>query len=382
MWIDKSRLTRISGKTLARYGLAVTALLAALLMGRALHPFTVEYAPNIILLLAVIFAGWYCGVGPSMLTLVCALVAARYWFTSPLHSLRIPNIAEGIGLVVLLFASGAVVAMGEVRRRDNEKLRQAQRELEDRVQERTAELDIANRSLRELSARLLQSQDDERRRIARELHDSVGQMLAALTMNLSAVRADIERVARTATTLTDSEGLVQEMSTEVRTISHLLHPPLLDEAGLSSAVRWYLDGFAQRSNIKVDLDLPADFGRLSRELETAIFRVVQECLTNIHRHSGSSIAKVRLRQSDGEVLVEVGDRGKGIPPEKQDEMASGGTPGVGIRGMRERLRQLGGALEIASNGTGTVVLARFPVAEPPLTAEIRAVSDSSSTAAA
>jgi signal transduction histidine kinase len=382
MSMNKSRLTRISGQILARYGLAVTALLAALLMGRALHPFTAEYAPYVILLLAVAFAGWYCGVGPSILTLVFALVAARYWFISPLHSLRIPNTAEGIGLVVFLFASGAVVAMGEARRRDNEKLHQAQRELEDRVQERTAELDIANRSLRELSARLLQSQDDERRRIARDLHDSVGQMLAALTMNLSAVRADIERVARTATTLTDSEGLVQQMSTEVRTISHLLHPPLLDEAGLSSAVRWYLDGFAQRSNIKVDLDLPADFGRLSRELETAIFRVVQECLTNIHRHSGSSIANVRLRQRDGEVFVEVGDRGKGVPPEKRDEMASGGTPGVGIRGMRERLRQLGGSLEIASNGTGTIVLARFPVAEPPLTEEIRVVSDSSSSAAA
>jgi signal transduction histidine kinase len=382
MSMNKSRLTRISGQILARYGLAVTALLAALLMGRALHPFTAEYAPYVILLLAVVFAGWYCGVGPSILTLVFALVAARYWFISPLHSLRIPNTAEGIGLVVFLFASGAVVALGEARRRDNEKLHQAQRELEDRVQERTAELDTANRSLRELSARLLQSQDDERRRIARELHDSVGQMLAALTMNLSAVRADIERVARTATTLTDSEGLVQQMSTEVRTISHLLHPPLLDEAGLSSAVRWYLDGFAQRSNIKVDLDLPADFGRLSRELETAIFRVVQECLTNIHRHSGSSIAKVRLRQRDGEVLVEVGDRGKGVPPEKRDELASGGTPGVGIRGMRERLRQLGGSLEITSHGTGTIVLARFPVAEPPLTEEIRVVSDSSSTAAA
>jgi signal transduction histidine kinase len=379
---DKSRLARMSENMLARYGLAVAALAAALLMGRALHPFAVAYAPDLILLLAVIFAGWYCGVGPSMLTLVLALAAARYWFTSPSHSFRIPAAAEGIGLLVFLFASGTAVAMGEARRLDNEKLHRARRDLEDRVQERTAELDIANRSLRELSARLLQSQDDERRRIARELHDSVGQMLAALTMNLSAVRADIERVTRTATTLADSEGLVQQMSTEVRTISHLLHPPLLDEAGLSSAVRWYLDGFAQRSKLKVDLDLPSDFGRLSRELETAIFRVVQECLTNIHRHSGSAIAKVRLRQRDGEVLVEVEDRGKGIPPEKQDQMATGGTPGVGIRGMRERIRQLGGALEIVSNGTGTVVLARFPVADPQLTAEIPALSSSSSTAAA
>jgi K+-sensing histidine kinase KdpD len=124
-------------------------------MARALHSFTVEYAPHIVLLLAVIFAGWYCGVGPSMLTLVLALLAARYWFTPPFHSFRIPAAAEGIGLVVFLFAAGTVVAMGEARRRDNEKLHLAQRELEDRVQERTAELDTANRSLRELSARLL-----------------------------------------------------------------------------------------------------------------------------------------------------------------------------------------------------------------------------------
>src|SRR2546430_10924596 len=148
--------------------------------------------------------------------------------------------------------------------------------------------------------------------------------------------------------VTDSAALVHEINKEVRTISHLLHPPLLDEAGLASALRWYIEGFAERSKVKVDLELPADFGRLSRELETAIFRTVQECLTNIHRHSESPIAKVRIARSDGHVRVEVEDRGKGIPPEKQSKMASNGTPGVGIRGMRERLRQLGGSLAINS----------------------------------
>jgi signal transduction histidine kinase len=187
-------------------------------------------------------------------------------------------------------------------------------------------------------------------------------MLAALGMNLAAVGTDIERLVKTANTVNDSAALVQELSREVRTISHLLHPPLLDEAGLASALHWYVDGFAERSKIKVDLEIPADFERLNRESETAIFRTVQECLTNIHRHSESPTARIRVIVSDGHVCVEVEDRGRGIPAEKQFEMASTGTPGVGIRGMRERLRQLGGNLDIHSNGKGTLIVARLPVA--------------------
>jgi signal transduction histidine kinase len=275
----------------------------------------------------------------------------------------VPNTAEAIGIVVFLLSAVLIVVMGEARRRENVALRDEQFQLERKVRERTADLNEVNRNLRDLSARLMQLQDDERRRIARELHDSVGQMLAALTMNLSTVRTDVERLSKTVLALTDSEGLVQQMSTEVRTISHLLHPPLLDEAGLASALRWYVEGFAQRSGIKVDLDLPEDFGRLPSEAETAIFRVVQECLTNIHRHSESRIAKIRLREHDNLVLVEVEDQGKGIPSDKMKEMASVGTPGVGIRGMRERLRQLGGSLEIKSSEKGTLVVVRLPVRE-------------------
>jgi signal transduction histidine kinase len=166
--------------------------------------------------------------------------------------------------------------------------------------------------------------------------------------------------------------MVQASSEEVRTISHLLHPPLLDEAGLSSALRWYIDGFAERSKIKVELEFPSDLGRFSRELETAIFRTVQECLTNIHRHSESPIARVRLIRSDGQVRVEVQDRGKGIAPEKRIAMRSAGVLGVGIRGMRERLRQLGGSLEISSdgNGKGTLIVARLPVVGAASTAAV------------
>ncbi len=221
----------------------------------------------------------------------------------------------------------------------------------------------AEESLRLLSGRLLHLQDQERRRIARELHDSAGQLLAALSMNLSLVGAEPGDIApRAAKALQESVGLVQELSRELRTISHLLHPPLLDEVGLASGLRSYLDGFTERSKIRVDLELPGDLGRLQQDLETAIFRIVQECLTNIHRHSESPVARIRISRSDGQVCLEVEDEGKGIPQEKRVGMDSGGTPGVGIRGMRERLRQLGGTLEIKSHGRGTVVVARLPVA--------------------
>src|SRR5713226_4616230 len=227
----------------------------------------------------------------------------------------------------------------------------------------------AEESLRLLSGQLLQLQDQERRRIARELHDSAGQILTALGLNLSLVQLENGNTcSRTAKAIEESIGLVQELSRELRTISHLLHPPLLDEVGLVSGLRSYLEGFTERSKIKVDLELPEDLGRLPQDLETAIFRIVQECLTNIHRHSQSSLARIRISRSDSEVSLEVEDTGKGIPPEKREAMDSGGTPGVGLRGMRERLRQLGGSLEINSNVRGTVVIARLPVASPSLVA--------------
>ena len=372
---------RISGSAPLRYALATAAVLLALLLSTGLNPFVGDRAVFLLLLPAVAFAAWYCGIGPCLLAIGLGLAGATYGALTTLHAFRVPTLPESILLLAFLCSSIIVVALAETRRRHNETLVKAQGELESRVQERTADLDCANQNLRKLSARLLQLQDDERRRIARELHDSVGQMLAALNMNLSAVRADIERLSKTANALADSENLVHEMTSEVRTISHLLHPPLLDEAGLSSALRWYVDGFSLRSKINVDLDLPDDFVRLTRESETAIFRVIQECLTNIHRHSGSPIAKIRLRQRDHQVFVEVADKGKGIPAEKQQEMATTGTPGVGIRGMRERLRQLGGTLEIDSDGSGTVVMVRLPVDAIPSQSNPVEVTDPSPAAA-
>ena len=377
---DAGLSARTSRNVLLRYSLAIGAILIFLLACRELNPFVGDNVTYIILFPVVAFVAWYCGAGPAILTIALSLGGAMYWLI-PRQSIRVPSPARSIGALAFLFASSVIVALAEARRRDNERLRNSQGELENRVRERTAELDTANQTLRRLSARLLQLQDEERRRIARELHDSVGQMLAALSMNLAGVRADIDRLTKTNAVLNDSEDLVQEMSKEVRTISHLLHPPLLDEAGLASALRWYVDGFAQRSKIRVDLDCPNDFGRLPRVVETAAFRLVQECLTNIHRHSGSSIAKIRLRHSNHEVAVEVEDKGKGIPAEKLEKMAVAGIPGVGITGMRERVRQLGGTLDIGSSGSGTTVMARLPV-ETSTNEDVSPIAKTSSSAAA
>jgi len=352
---------RTSKNGLLGYAIALSTVAFSLLICGALNPLLGNSTPYVILFPAVAFCAWYCGVGPSVLVVVLSLVAVEYRFIPPVHSFKSPSTEHLIDSLAFLLASGLVVTMGAARRRENEKLRNAQRTLEVCVKERTAELDSVNESLSELTARLLQLQDEERRRFARELHDSVGQLLAALGMNLSTTRTEIERLAKAAETLSESEALVQEMTKEVRTISHLLHPPLLDERGLSSALSWYIDGFEKRSKIKVDLELPEDLGRLSREHELAIFRVVQECLTNIHRHSGSPMAKIRIVYSDGLVLVEVEDQGKGIPAERLVEMDSVGVPGVGVRGMRERIRQLGGRLDIKSGSNGTKVEVCLPV---------------------
>lgn len=215
----------------------------------------------------------------------------------------------------------------------------------------------------EFAARLQNMQDEERRRIARELHDSVGQLLAAIGMNISLVQAQAHKLdARAAGAVSDNVALVEQVSREIRTISHLLHPPLLDIAGLASALRWYVDGFSERSKIKVNVEIPADLGRLPGEMEIAIFRIVQECLTNIHRHSGSDVAAIRVFQEGDRLIVQVQDNGKGIPAEKQRQLIDMDRGGVGFAGMRERLRRLGGTLQIESKDDGTVVSAILKVA--------------------
>ena len=207
-----------------------------------------------------------------------------------------------VTLSPLFDAAGATVGIVGVsqdltgRKHIEKQLQSAREELEKRVEERTEELRRANESLRDLSARLLQIRDEEARRLARELHDSVGQMLVAIGMNIATVQAQSEKLDEVgARAVAENSVLVKQISDEIRTISYLLHPPLLDEMGLASALRWYVEGFSARSKIKVELQVPAGLRRLPAEIETTIFRVVQECLTNIHRHSGSRTAAIRLR---------------------------------------------------------------------------------------
>lgn len=225
-----------------------------------------------------------------------------------------------------------------------------------------AELHRKTRQLELLNARMTALQDDERRRIARELHDSVGQSLAAIRINSSLVEAESHKLSPDAARcLAQNAAMVDDVTKEIRTISHLLHPPLLDEAGLASALRWYVEGFAQRSKIDAKLDISPDFARLSNDIELCIFRVVQECLTNIHRHACSPTAGIRVGLEGASVRVEIEDAGKGIRLERDSGFISSAASGVGLRGMRERLRLLGGTLQLHSTARGTRVIAVLPV---------------------
>lgn len=223
----------------------------------------------------------------------------------------------------------------------------------------------AEESLRRLTGRLMELQDQERRRIARELHDSIGQCLTAIKINVDFLDRDLSASAlspKASRALAEARKLSEQCSSDTRTISYLLHPPLLDERGLASAIRWYADGFAQRSGIQLSMDLPAEETRLPQPVETTLFRIVQESLTNIHRHAGSQVAEIRLLADAESVVLEVRDQGQGMPPDSLQRCNSTSRPpGVGIAGMRERVRQFRGRLEIQSSAQGTTVRATLPL---------------------
>jgi signal transduction histidine kinase len=261
-----------------------------------------------------------------------------------------------------LLAALADFAGISVRLTEREQLvQQSHDKLESQVEQRTS-------SLRQLSADLMRVRDDERRRIARELHDSIGQYLAALKMNLARLKeclpnGDVQ-------VLVDSEQVVDQCLSETRTISHLLHPPLLDESGLPSAARWYLEGFSKRSGIEVDLQIHNNLGRLPQDVETALFRVLQESLTNVHRHSESRKVDITIRFDGGEALVTIRDYGRGFTSQQLRDVRSGRSGGVGLTGLRERIGVLGGLLEIVSMDPGALIKVTLPLAREGTTTRV------------
>ena len=256
----------------------------------------------------------------------------------------------------------------EALRESENRFRNLSERLDSEVRARTRELELRNvdvmrqsEQLREISWQLLRLQDEERRHIARELHDSAGQLLTVLAMNLATlIRKAQEQAPDLAEAAEEARELVHQLTSEIRTNSYLLHPPLLDEEGLRSAISWYVRGLTERSGLEIALKISEGFGRLPREMELALFRLVQESLTNIHRHSGSKRAMIEIARSPEQVVLEIRDEGKGISREQLVDIQSRGA-GFGIRGMRERARQFNGEMTIESSGKGTTFRITIPV---------------------
>jgi len=256
-------------------------------------------------------------------------------------------------------AQGQIIGFSKVTRDFTERMR-AQKALE----ESTRKLQQSEQSLRELSFHLLRTQDEERQRIGRDLHDSLGQYLSVLKMKLDCLNTAPPRMPpQDAAELLQCVEIAEQAVKEVRTISYLLYPPMLQEMGLKSAISWYIDGFTKRSGIKTTFEVSPGVARLAPDVELAIFRVLQESLTNVHRHSGSETAVVRLVLGLKAFALEVSDHGKGTHPGKMETPGEDwmGALGVGLRGMRERMRQIEGNLELWSSEKGTTVIATVPL---------------------
>jgi len=277
---------------------------------------------------------------------------------------QLPELGAIFALLLLVLL-GSTIHLARTLQVKSADLQTAQGELERRVQERTAELKQTNEVLSNLSARVLYLQDEERRRIARELHDSTVQALTALKINISSLRKLVASDrCDSSTLLQQSSDLAEHALNEVRTMSYLLHPPILEDFGLEAALSWYAKGFRERSGLQVQVEINPDLGRFSQDLELILFRIVQETLGNIHRHSGSPTARIVLSRTSTDVTLLVSDEGCGLPKNVVDpEPGSMPHVGVGITGMRERVRQFGGKLEIASTSDGTTVRVVLPAVE-------------------
>lgn len=364
-----------SPSLLVRYLSACAIVLAAVGVRWLFDPLLGTSVPFITVYPALGIVAFYFGLGPSILALIVGLVGLNYLIAPLRGAISEPRPATAMS-VISLFGVGLFIAFGEYRRRDVEKLqesesklREARVQLENKVQERTVELAAsvaqlekevetrknAEQQLRELSGALLRAQDAERRRIARDLHDNTGQILTALKLRLSALQNQIRGDPLQSELASEIQDLAKQSIQDIRTTSHLLHPPLLDELGFKSAAEWLVEGLAERSGLSAKTDLL--MLPLPKDIELGLFRILQESLTNAVRHSGSRTVEVRLNSHNGNAVLTVRDYGKGIDPMVLATLQKTGT---GLAGMRERLRDLGGQLDVYSDGTGTIITTTIP----------------------
>lgn len=393
-----------------RYSLALATAVLAILLRWLLDPVLGHVAFYVTIYIAVAYCAVVCGYLPAVLSDLISFIGIFYWFVDPRHSFALVRISEIHATIGFVLVSAVLIALGEAnrtkqlrlnetilalkaealeRQRAEEALRKAHDELELRVIQRTQQLsqalerlqsevtvrEQAETDLRQLSLRLMTLQDEERRHIARDLHDTVGQTLAAVKMSIALIKQLKGSPPTLQPLVNDLDALADEALQEVRTTSYLLHPPLLDEAGIAPAARWFVEGFARRSGIQLECDILERMDRPSRECELVLFRILQESLTNVHRHSQATTAGVRLRRTSDQIELEIQDNGKGIPPERLHRL-NGSAPGsgVGITGMRERVLKLGGQLQIHTLNPGTAIRASLPI-------HSEAMSDSRSTPA-
>src|SRR5215831_8436951 len=352
-----------------RYSIAVACSLLAVILRWLLDPVLGHVAFYVTIHIVVAYCAIACGYAPAIVTALIGFVGIFYWFVDPRHSLAAFRPSEIHGVVGFFLLTIVLIALGEAvrskqlrlnhtvdaltrevaeKQQAQQELRAAHDELEQRVEARTRELsqaltrletEIANRKhseeqFRHLSLRLMTLQDEERRRIARELHDTCGQTLAAMKMSIALIRQLDNTRPELQALVDDLNALADEALQEVRTTSYLLHPPLLDEAGIASAARWFLEGFSRRSGIDVEVDIPQKMERPGRNCELVLFRVLQEGLTNVHRHAAATAATVRLHHDDGGFHLEIRDNGKGISDDDLRRLeSSNNKSGVGISGM-------------------------------------------------
>ena len=380
-----------------RYTIALVAGVTAILLRWMLDPLLGHVAFYVTVYIAVAYCAVVCGYLPAALTGLIGFLGIFYWFMDPRHSFALIQTSEIHATIGFFLVSAVLIALGGAnrnkqlrlnetidaltreaheRQRAEDDLRKAHDDLEVRVLHRTEELSKAldrlqseisvrqqaESDLRQLSTRLMTLQDEERRRIARDLHDTVGQTLAAVKMSIALIRQVKGAPPALQPLIDDLNALADEALQEVRTTSYLLHPPLLDEAGIAPAARWFVEGFARRSGLHIECDIPQHVERPSRDGELVLFRILQESLTNVHRHSQASAATVRLTRTGQHIEIEVTDNGKGIPEARLRRIdSSAAQAGVGITGMRERVLKLGGLFHIEALNPGTAVRVALPL---------------------